>query len=246
MTSTPASDDYDLALLDHHLCALELPEDAMMLSELDGYLTAIALAPTMIPPSEWLPEVWGGADPPFAGAQEAGGVFAAIMGLYNDNLGALADPGRPFEPLLEIDTDGSAFADIWAQGFVRGVKLRFEDWKPLFEDKAAFEALAPILALSTEPAEVPEISLKERSKISRSAPRLFPGYVAQIRAFWRSRGLAPSPLPRTGPSRKSAWIAGQRSAWAEAHGQRPTAKVGRNDPCPCGSGKKYKRCCGAQ
>ena len=22
-------------------------------------------------------------------------------------------------------------------------------------------------------------------------------------------------------------------------------KVGRNDPCPCGSGKKYKKCCGA-
>ncbi|MGH7981299.1 MAG: SEC-C metal-binding domain-containing protein, partial [Limisphaerales bacterium] len=21
-------------------------------------------------------------------------------------------------------------------------------------------------------------------------------------------------------------------------------KVGRNDPCPCGSGKKYKNCCG--
>jgi len=26
---------------------------------------------------------------------------------------------------------------------------------------------------------------------------------------------------------------------------RPRAKVGRNQPCPCGSGKKYKRCCGA-
>ena len=25
---------------------------------------------------------------------------------------------------------------------------------------------------------------------------------------------------------------------------RPTPKVGRNDPCPCGSGKKYKECCG--
>ena len=23
-----------------------------------------------------------------------------------------------------------------------------------------------------------------------------------------------------------------------------SAKVGRNDPCPCGSGKKYKQCCG--
>ena len=26
---------------------------------------------------------------------------------------------------------------------------------------------------------------------------------------------------------------------------RSTAKVGRNAPCPCGSGKKYKKCCGA-
>jgi preprotein translocase subunit SecA len=26
---------------------------------------------------------------------------------------------------------------------------------------------------------------------------------------------------------------------------RASAKVGRNDPCPCGSGKKYKKCCGA-
>jgi uncharacterized protein YecA (UPF0149 family) len=25
---------------------------------------------------------------------------------------------------------------------------------------------------------------------------------------------------------------------------REAAKVGRNDPCPCGSGKKYKKCCG--
>jgi preprotein translocase subunit SecA len=40
---------------------------------------------------------------------------------------------------------------------------------------------------------------------------------------------------------------------AASHGgsgpQKPTArsstKVGRNDPCPCGSGKKYKKCCGA-
>jgi len=37
--------------------------------------------------------------------------------------------------------------------------------------------------------------------------------------------------------------AGQRPA---AVAQRRVAqKVGRNDPCPCGSGKKYKKCCGA-
>ncbi|MBU4178438.1 MAG: SEC-C domain-containing protein, partial [Actinobacteria bacterium] len=27
--------------------------------------------------------------------------------------------------------------------------------------------------------------------------------------------------------------------------QRRKDKVGRNDPCPCGSGNKYKKCCGA-
>jgi preprotein translocase subunit SecA len=26
--------------------------------------------------------------------------------------------------------------------------------------------------------------------------------------------------------------------------KRAKKKVGRNDPCPCGSGKKYKKCCG--
>ncbi|PJC67711.1 MAG: YecA family protein, partial [Zetaproteobacteria bacterium CG_4_8_14_3_um_filter_59_5] len=26
--------------------------------------------------------------------------------------------------------------------------------------------------------------------------------------------------------------------------RRELAKVGRNDPCPCGSGKKFKKCCG--
>ena len=28
--------------------------------------------------------------------------------------------------------------------------------------------------------------------------------------------------------------------------QREAPKVGRNDPCPCGSGKKYKKCCGVE
>jgi uncharacterized protein YecA (UPF0149 family) len=26
---------------------------------------------------------------------------------------------------------------------------------------------------------------------------------------------------------------------------RAMPKIGRNDPCPCGSGKKHKKCCGA-
>ena len=36
----------------------------------------------------------------------------------------------------------------------------------------------------------------------------------------------------------------QRSQAENATIRRTTPKVGRNDPCPCGSGKKYKQCCG--
>ncbi len=32
--------------------------------------------------------------------------------------------------------------------------------------------------------------------------------------------------------------------WFYADGKLFDTKVGRNDPCPCGSGKKYKKCCG--
>jgi preprotein translocase subunit SecA len=40
-----------------------------------------------------------------------------------------------------------------------------------------------------------------------------------------------------------------RALYRHNHGRQlgpvvPTEKVGRNDPCPCGSGKKYKKCCG--
>jgi preprotein translocase subunit SecA len=51
---------------------------------------------------------------------------------------------------------------------------------------------------------------------------------------------APRPLgPVRQPAPGSAAVAGGGSRTA------PVAKVGRNDPCPCGSGKKYKKCCGA-
>jgi preprotein translocase subunit SecA len=51
---------------------------------------------------------------------------------------------------------------------------------------------------------------------------------------------APRPLgPVRQPAPGSVAVAGGGSRTA------PVAKVGRNDPCPCGSGKKYKKCCGA-
>ena len=40
------------------------------------------------------------------------------------------------------------------------------------------------------------------------------------------------------------WVYAGQAAPAGQTVRRETPKVGRNDPCPCGSGKKYKKCCG--
>lgn len=45
--------------------------------------------------------------------------------------------------------------------------------------------------------------------------------------------------PRTGRSAEEIIRSAREKAKA------PKIKVGRNAPCPCGSGKKYKKCCGA-
>ncbi|WP_211365126.1 SEC-C metal-binding domain-containing protein [Rhodovulum strictum] len=40
---------------------------------------------------------------------------------------------------------------------------------------------------------------------------------------------------------------GEGAAWCDRRGQPARrAKVGRNDPCPCGSGRKFKKCCGQE
>ena len=54
-----------LDALDAFLSSNQSPPDSMMLSDLDGFLTAIAIGPELIMPSEWLPVIWGDDEPVF-------------------------------------------------------------------------------------------------------------------------------------------------------------------------------------
>jgi preprotein translocase subunit SecA len=52
-------------------------------------------------------------------------------------------------------------------------------------------------------------------------------------------------VPLSGRSDEEAASYGGQLPEEKVHTyKRETPKVGRNDPCPCGSGKKYKKCCG--
>jgi preprotein translocase subunit SecA len=60
-----------------------------------------------------------------------------------------------------------------------------------------------------------------------------------------ARDAVPEPTPRpTAAPRSVPGATAPRSApERRAEGARSGQKVGRNDTCPCGSGKKYKKCC---
>ena len=55
---------------------------------------------------------------------------------------------------------------------------------------------------------------------------------------------AAAQAPRRGPAQGSDIVSEAAAAVEKAKPVRSGPKVGRNDPCPCGSGKKYKHCCG--
>jgi preprotein translocase subunit SecA len=59
-----------------------------------------------------------------------------------------------------------------------------------------------------------------------------------------SRADSPAPPQGNGPPKGSDIVSEAAAAVEKARPVRAGPKVGRNDPCPCKSGKKYKHCCG--
>jgi uncharacterized protein len=226
MSETPfPAGPVDLEALDRFLMSDASPEDCMQLSDLDGFLTGIAIGPELIVPSEWLPAVWGGDEPAFESIEQAQTVIGTIMGRYNEILRALSTDPETYAPLFWEGPDGEVIAADWAEGFVDAVRLRPEAWRPLLEDREALVMLMPILALcgDAEGGSPLELDPEEDADLLAQAPELIPACVAGIDGFWKER----RGRPKAGPGRAKS------------------AKVGRNDPCPCGSGRKHKRCCGA-
>jgi uncharacterized protein len=179
----------------------------------------VAIGPEMIMPSEWLPVVWGDGEPEFETVEQAQGIINAIMVRYNEILHRLQGHPDGIEPLFWETSAGDVVAGDWAEGFMDGVALRKDSWYPLFHSDEGAALLAPILAFVPDPDDdaVAEGSGEELAKLHEAAAELIPPSVHAIDAYWKERRRAPRRAPKTG----------------------------RNDLCPCGSGRKYKRCCGA-
>lgn len=216
----------DLERLDKFLMSDRSPPGSMMLSELDGFLTGIAIGPELVRPSEWLPLIWGGNEPEFADLDEANAILGSLMLRYNAILREIADDA--LFPIFWVGRDGTVIAGDWAEGFLRAIMLRADAWKPLFTSERDSTFLLPILALCCDKSggSLLDLTQEAEDRLAEGAQELIPGCAVEIAAYWRSRGPRPTSL-------EAGW--------------RPSSvatKVGRNDACPCGSGKKFKKCCG--
>ncbi len=179
-------DRVDLEALDKFLRSDRLPPNGMMVSELDGFLTGIAIGPELIRPSEWLPLVWGGNTPEFAGLDEANAVLGSLMVRYNEILRDVADDA--FAPIFWTDRNGTVVATDWAEGFLQAIKLRPDAWKPLFTSERDGKLLFPILSLCCDESGVSLLGLPPdaEDRIVERAPEL----ITELR-HWDRRLLAP-------------------------------------------------------
>jgi len=215
-----------LRKLDAALEALPEPADPMTLSELDGYLAGVMVCPDLVMPSEWLPLVWGVKDD----GTEAGPVFEnetqlhttvdLVMTIYHLISRRLGSGDGRYAPIYDVHSEtGEVVCVFWLLGFSRAMSLRPESWLEIArgDDDDAAMALSILMALATAGDAETDLPDDELEELLAEAPEMIPYYVQELND-WRLHRDA-SPLPAT-------------------------LKVGRNAPCPCGSGKKYKKCCG--
>ena len=222
---------------------------------LDGCMAALLAGPRAMTPAEWLPrlldDAWERtfADP--QDAQQALDTLRARWSVLASQLDAQALFDEPdllrLSPLLgdysieardALVVDGKLSAaqaeswpltgELWALGVLETIELFADDWAPpTSDDDAAAWYDGSLRAIEA-------LTLRDEAELAADLKLRYPGQqlsrdelvdeaclaLQDLRCFWVDHA------PRHAPRRVE-----------------PTP--GRNDPCPCGSGKKYKKCHGA-
>lgn len=89
-----------LEQLDEYLSSVDSPEDSMLLSDLDGFLTGVVCAPDLIRTSEWLPIVWSPINPKVSELERHLSAIEAVFARYNEIVAALNSEPPVLEPVF--------------------------------------------------------------------------------------------------------------------------------------------------
>ncbi len=197
--------DVDLRVLDAYLMSDDAPEECMMIPDLDGFLTGIAVGPEPIPQSEWMSRIWGGEDPKFTGTEEAEMVFGTIIGRYNEIVAQLEAGPDSFEPMFEQSADGRLIVTDWAAGFIDAAMLRPERWEALIRDDGMAAVFWPLLLLGADddnnpPFGAPPVPAESMDELYENAYEIITESIFRIRAFWQQH--ATDPVRKEKPGRR--------------------------------------------
>ena len=226
MNPNPLNDS-DLDRLEQLLEADVFQGDAMRLDEIQAMLCAIVSGPVPVMPSVWLPEALG------KGLENANDPLVVetielLMRLNNDLAASLLDDETIAPILYPLDESGEEYDyEAWADTYVFGAGLA-GDWFEMAGKHAddLSELLEPMFLLNGMLKEDVEKSGErwftpaEEARLVADIQENLPVIVQTLYNFWRNK----------------------RSGAGTVRNEEP--KSGRNDPCPCGSGRKFKQCCG--
>jgi len=196
-------------------------EGMLDISELDGFFTAIVSGPRLVPLSQWLPAVWGDFEPVWENEKDFEQIFSLMMRHMNGISTTLSEQPKAFEPIfMEREVKGKTYTivDEWCEGYMRGVALMADLWDE--EGPEIEELLMPILAFTSATNWRAHELGDEEVPIIQLAVTV---NARDIYAYWLARRDEFGPGTGFNP--------------------RTVIKTGRNDPCFCGSGRKYKKCC---
>ena len=209
---------------------------ALNVEEMDGFFAALLVGPEMVPPREYLPVLLGSADPDQAPGFENIDEMNEFLSLAMRHWNAIAQAVQRNELYLPLilekeagDDDHRPAGHRWARGFMRGVEMRRSSWAPLIQDDDNGGAIFAIALLAGEVDE----EFLDRPRSGEDDEDLLQHLVAGMHLI--QKYFAPQRLANAALAAEAAESATVRRA---------SPKVGRNDPCPCGSGRKYKQCCG--
>ncbi len=224
MSTLPRLTDADLDRLDA-LLSTPAMENSMTLDAIQGLLCAVASAPQPVPPEKWIPVVLG--EGKFASEAEAKEAEELLLRFHADTFRQLA--GEDGIEMLSYPVDeGEEELAYWCDGYLEGTRLAEPGWFEAGEDEELVsELLYPFMLLS---GRLKESALEEgdewpgpeeEKRLMDEVRESIAVDISEAYHFWFERRVNREPI------------------------RREATKVGRNDPCPCGSGKKYKACHGA-
>jgi len=209
-------------------------EGKFMPAFLHGFMFAIALTPADILPGEWHPHLFGDEVSPFTSDKTAEDAQHGLLLLYErlsserlDNILTF-----PFYDDVEgINKNITFMAKQWCIGFCRATELLPDYWLPAKCSIKFTDAMATVTAFADE---------DKGNELLKSLGK---------RATHKERKWLLAECCLKLPYAIHTLIQSTQQIAASTYDSSPripakSTKVGRNTPCPCGSGKKFKKCCG--